>query len=97
LIAPHVEHIFSLIHSVYSDHNRTEAVLRSSMGVVGDLSRAFPDGEFAQYFRVDWLTAMAKEIRANRDFTERTTSTARWARDQIKRQIGGTTGQLAQS
>jgi len=31
---------------------------------------------------------MAKEVRANRDFSERTTATARWAREQIKRQIG---------
>lgn len=31
---------------------------------------------------------MAKEVRANRDFSERTTATARWAREQIKRQTG---------
>jgi importin subunit beta-1 len=35
LIAPHVEHIFSLIHSIFSDQTRTEALFRSSMGVVG--------------------------------------------------------------
>jgi importin subunit beta-1 len=35
---------------------------------------------------------MAKEVRANRDFSERTTATARWAREQIKRQTGMTNG-----
>lgn len=31
---------------------------------------------------------MAREIRANREFSSRTTDTARWAREQIKRQSG---------
>jgi hypothetical protein len=31
---------------------------------------------------------MVKEVRSNRDFSDRTITTARWARDQIKRQIG---------
>jgi importin subunit beta-1 len=53
-----------------------------------DLSEAFPQGQYSSFFRQDWLTTMAKEVRANRDFSERTTATARWARDQIKRQIG---------
>ena len=58
------------------------------MGVVGDLSEAFPSGEYSQYFRADWLTAMARDTRANKEFTQRTQDTARWAREQIKRQSG---------
>jgi importin subunit beta-1 len=105
LLAPHVDGIFQLIHTIYNDQNRSEPLLRSSMGVVGyvvcepnqstagltfysDLSRAFPKGEIANLFRDDWLTAMAREIRANREFGSRTTDTARWAREQIKRQTG---------
>lgn len=53
-----------------------------------DLADAFPHGEFADLYRVDWLTAMAREVRSNRDFQARTQDTARWAREQIKRQIG---------
>jgi len=56
--------------------------------VFSDLSRAFPKGEFVSLFRQDWLTVMAREVRANREFSSRTTDTARWAREQIKRQIG---------
>jgi importin subunit beta-1 len=33
---------------------------------------------------------MIKETRANREFQSRTIETARWAREQVKRQIGGT-------
>ena len=53
-----------------------------------DLSRAFPKGEYQHLFRDEWLTAMAREIRSNREFSTRTVETARWAREQIKRQTG---------
>ena len=49
---------------------------------------AFPNGEIRDYFRHDFLTAMARETRANTDFSGRTRDTARWAREQIKRQLG---------
>ncbi|KAI7248715.1 hypothetical protein KC335_g18209 [Hortaea werneckii] len=86
LLRPYVESVFQLLQTVYQDVNRTEASLRSSMGVVGDISEAFPSGEFAHYFRNEWLTAMAREIRGNKEFSPRTQETARWAREQIKRQ-----------
>ncbi|TKA26670.1 hypothetical protein B0A50_04778 [Salinomyces thailandicus] len=86
LLRPYVESIFQLLHTVYQDPNRTEPLLRSSMGVVGDLSEAFPSAEFAHYFRNDWLTTMARDVRATKDFDPRTQETARWAREQIKRQ-----------
>lgn len=35
LLQPYVESIFQLLQTVYQDPNRTEALLRSSMGVVG--------------------------------------------------------------
>ena len=35
LLQPYVESIFQLLSQVYQDQNRTEALLRSSMGVVG--------------------------------------------------------------
>jgi importin subunit beta-1 len=57
-----------------------------------DLSEAFPHGEFSNYYRSDWLSQMIKETRTNRDFQVRTIDTARWAREQVKRQIGGTQG-----
>lgn len=35
---------------------------------------------------------MIKDTRSNRDFSPRTIDTARWAREQVKRQIGGSQG-----
>lgn len=31
---------------------------------------------------------LVKEVRSNREFATRTTETARWAREQVKRQTG---------
>lgn len=53
-----------------------------------DLADTFPNGEFAELFRSEWIMAMARETKANKDFSPRTIDTARWAREQIKRQIG---------
>ncbi|KAF2672662.1 ARM repeat-containing protein [Microthyrium microscopicum] len=95
LLVPHLEAIFQLIHAIFQEHTRSEALLRSCMGVVGDVSRAFPNGDYAELFRAEWLTAMAREIRANRDFRDQTIEVARWARDQIKRQSGETSFHLS--
>jgi importin subunit beta-1 len=92
LLTPYVESIFSLLNIVYLDQNRSDALMRSSMGVIGDLAEAFPHGEFSTYYRAEWLTQMIKETRQNRDFQARTIDTARWAREQVKRQIGGVQG-----
>ena len=64
----------------------------ASLIEVSDLAEAFPNGEFSAFYRAEWLTQMIKETRQNRDFQARTIDTARWAREQVKRQIGGTQG-----
>lgn len=55
-----------------------------------DLADAYPQGEFVEGFRSDWVTSMIKDTRSNREFAPRTIETARWAREQVKRQVGGT-------
>lgn len=75
--------------------NRSEALMRASMGVIGDLADAYPNGELVEAFRQDWVAAMIKETRGNRDFQPRTIETARWAREQVKRQVGGTATTMA--
>ena len=63
-----------------------------SLTMYSDLADAFPNGEYSQYYRAEWLMTMIKETRSNREFQPRTVETARWAREQVKRQIGGTQG-----
>ncbi|KAH8811401.1 armadillo-type protein [Xylogone sp. PMI_703] len=92
LLQPYVDSIFQLLNTIAIDQNRSEPLMRSAMGVIGDLADAFPNGELAVYYRADWLMVMIKETKSNREYTTRTIDTARWAREQVKRQIGGTQG-----
>jgi len=62
-----------------------------------DIADAYPNGELVEAFRQDWLTTLIKETRSNREFSPRTIETARWAREQVKRQIGGAQNIMLQS
>ncbi|OJJ45676.1 hypothetical protein ASPZODRAFT_68627 [Penicilliopsis zonata CBS 506.65] len=86
-LSPFIESIFQLLHLISQDPNRSEGLMRASMGVLGDLADAFPNGEFAAFFRNDWVTSLVRETRQNRDYSPRTIDTARWTREQVKRQI----------
>ncbi|KAH7316620.1 armadillo-type protein [Stachybotrys elegans] len=96
-LQPYVAAIFQLLNVIANDQNRTEALMRSAMGVIGDLADAYPNGELVDAFRQDWLTLMIKETKTNRDYSARTIETARWAREQVKRQIGGGQSVMAQA
>ncbi|KAM3553796.1 hypothetical protein ARSEF4850_006759 [Beauveria asiatica] len=85
----YVPTIFQLLGVIASDSTKSEGLLRSCMGVIGDLADAYPNGELVDAFRQSWLTGMIKETKTNRDFSPRTVETARWAREQVKRQLAG--------
>jgi importin subunit beta-1 len=51
-----------------------------------DIAQTFPKGEFAVFYRSDWLLSMVKETRGNANYVPKTIETARWAREQLKRQ-----------
>lgn len=92
LLRQYVESIFQLLHAVYLDQNKSEGLLRSSMGVIGDLAETFPQGEYAHLYHAEWVSQMVRETRQNREFSSRTIDTAKWARELVKRQLGGGQG-----
>ncbi|RYC56099.1 hypothetical protein CHU98_g10112 [Xylaria longipes] len=96
-LQPYVQSIFQLLNIIAQDMNRSESLMRSAMGVIGDLADAYPNGQLADAFRQDWLSVMIKETRTNREFQSRTIETARWAREQVKRQLGGTSSVMQQT
>lgn len=95
VLQQYVESIFQLLNVIANDMNRSESLMRASMGVIGDLAEAYPHGELVEAFRQEWVTAMIKDTRSNREFASRTIETARWAREQVKRQLGGASGVMA--
>jgi importin subunit beta-1 len=52
-----------------------------------DIADSFPNGEFAAFLRNDWVTSFVREVRTNPHYSQRTLDTARWSREQVKRQI----------
>lgn len=56
--------------------------------ISSDLADAFPNGEFAAFFRNEWINGLVTETRRNKEFGARTIETARWTREQVKRQVG---------
>ncbi|KAH8907835.1 ARM repeat-containing protein [Coniochaeta sp. PMI_546] len=97
VLQPYVPSIFQILNTIALDANRSEALMRASMGVIGDLADAYPGGELVDAFRQDWVMAMIKEVRSNKELQQRTIDTARWAREQVKRQIGGSTQVMQQT
>ncbi|KAH7013535.1 armadillo-type protein [Ilyonectria destructans] len=93
----YVPAVFQLLGLIANDQNRSESLMRASMGVIGDLADAYPNGELVDAFRQEWLTTMIKETKTNREFQPRTVETARWAREQVKRQLGGSQTVMAQN
>ncbi|KAI4213809.1 MAG: hypothetical protein LQ351_003502 [Letrouitia transgressa] len=86
-LTPHVESIFKFLHLVAQDPNRSEGLLRAAMGVIGDLADTFTHGEYASLFRSEWITQLIKDVKSTQEFSSRTKDTARWAREQVKRQM----------
>lgn len=57
-----------------------------------DLVDAFPNGEFAAFFRQEWVTSLVRDTRNTREYGPRTLDTARWTREQVKRQVNMASG-----
>ncbi|KAL8733147.1 MAG: hypothetical protein Q9166_002339 [cf. Caloplaca sp. 2 TL-2023] len=93
-LRPHVDSIFKFLHLVSQDPNRSEALLRAAMGVIGDLADAFPNAEYGDAFRSEWVIGLIREVRTSQEYAPRTKDTARWAKEQVKRQ--GASGQVSQ-
>ncbi|RDW90181.1 karyopherin beta [Aspergillus mulundensis] len=84
----YIEPIFELLRLISQDPTaRSEGLMRSAMGVLGDLADAHPDGSISPFFRPEWVTSLVRETRTNREYGDRTVDTARWAREQVKNQI----------
>lgn len=88
-IYPYVAPIFQFLQLVSLDINMstTDSVARSATGLLGDIGAMFPSGEFKQAYMQPWVTEFIKKTRSNLIFLQSTKDTARWARDQQKRQI----------
>ncbi|KAG0300028.1 karyopherin beta [Dissophora globulifera] len=85
LLLPHVPHVFEFLNTVYNDPERSDNVLRSMIGLIGDLADSFPGGEIKQFLLADWISQCLKEGRSSRQNSVTTKEVARWAKEMVKR------------
>lgn len=97
LLKPFVETIFTFLQSISTDASaeRSEPLLRSAVGLLGDLCNAFSGGELKPMLSASWIPELVKEAR-NRSFGQETRRTAAWAREQVKIASAGTGSSGAQ-
>jgi len=80
LLIEHTPSIFQFLQTVY-DEDHSEAVLKQSAGLIGDLADTFPNGQLKEVLLQDWVASLLKTKIRNSDIKK----TLRWAREMVKR------------
>ncbi|KAF9983708.1 karyopherin beta [Mortierella antarctica] len=85
LLGPHLAHMFQFMNATYNDPERSDSLLTSTIGLLGDLAETFPGGEIKAYLQGEWVQKCLKEGRSSRMNSNKTKEIARWAREMVKR------------
>ncbi|KAK9453857.1 armadillo-type protein [Dipodascopsis uninucleata] len=88
-LLPYVQSIFGFLSLVHTNQSmiRTESVVRSIIGIIGDIADIYKNGEVKQYYKDDWITDLIRKARQDRTFSAGLKETAKWAREQQKMQL----------
>lgn len=78
LLLPHSSNILELIQRCLGDDDRSEAIVKLSFGLLGDLADCFPNGQLKQILLSEWI---ASDLRNKRGISQETKRTMRWARE----------------
>ena len=70
--------MLELVQRSLADDERPESVVKSAIGLVGDLADTFPNGQIKQNLLAEWL---ASALRSKPRYSNETRLTFRWARD----------------
>lgn len=89
ILYPYIGEIFLFLHHIVSDIDMSnmDSIAASVCGLIGDIGAMYPEGQFKQAYEQPWVTEFVKRTRANTSFSNSTRESARWARDQQKRQL----------
>ncbi|CAI2165648.1 6370_t:CDS:10 [Funneliformis geosporum] len=83
LLLRYIEQIFNFLAMTWNDIDRSEIIVRSMIGLIGDLAEAFQSGQIKQWFVADFVNAALKEGRTNRNLPNGTKEVTRWAKESI--------------
>jgi importin subunit beta-1 len=87
LIAPYVPGMFTFLSIVTEDEYKSDTLVRSLVGLIGDLADTLYGTDGKQFFQVDWITQTLREARSSRHYSQSTKEVARWAKEMVKRTL----------
>lgn len=70
--------ILDLVQRTLSEEERSEASIKLSFGVIGDLADSFPNGQIKNFLLAGWI---ASEFRNRSRMPAEAKKTLRWARE----------------
>jgi len=85
-MASHVNDIFAFMHTIHDDVEKTEALIRCILGLIGDFADAFPNGELNPLFSEPWIQEIIREGKRMRGSIS-TKEVAKWANQMVKRSL----------
>lgn len=80
VLLPYIADIFTFLHLALTDQDRTESILRSAIGLLGDLAEAFPNGQLKEPLSSPWVGELLRAGRTKMGGAE-TKKVAKWARE----------------
>lgn len=80
ILLPYVPSIFAFLHLALTDPDRTEGIVKSSVGLIGDLASEYPKGEIREVLTSDWVAEAIKSART-RIGNQDTKNVAKWAKE----------------
>lgn len=86
LLAPYVEAILLFILHVEEDEFRSEELLSSALGLLGDLATIFPRGQLAPALTQPWVAKLIRTGRSKLNLSH-TRQVATWARDNVSKAL----------
>lgn len=91
VLLPYVNPIFTFLHLCLTDQDRTEYILRSSIGLIGDLAETFPAGQLKEALNSSWISDILKQGRTKQSGGLETRKVAKWAKEVSDRTVKGRT------
>lgn len=85
----HVPAIIEFLALMHYDARvtKSESTVRSVVGLLGDIASMYPPGSLSEAYQAPWITETIKKARSDRSYGPSTKETAKWAREQQKRQV----------
>lgn len=86
VLLPYVGAMFAFLQTALTDQERTEGIIKSAVGLLGDLAEAFPSGQIKPHLQTEWVTEAVKAARTrSRDAEGK--AVAKWAKEVSDRML----------